>query len=161
MRPAKLAHQDGGRRRERRTVSEGMVGRESYGNDGFMESVEKQKQLFPSFHAPLEISQKARDSHIPTARRRPGWKSGKPQAGFPLSHAGRATTATVYSLSEPNTKRSARFAASSLPLRITLYWKCDSKSKNLLPRRLPTRYNKLSPGRGPLAGFEVTLYGRF
>jgi hypothetical protein len=79
-----------------------------------MESVEKQKQLFPSFHAPLEISQKARDSHIPTARRRPGWKSGKPQAGFPLFHAGRATTATVYSRSEPNTSNEiGRFAASS------------------------------------------------
>ena len=46
-------------------------------------------------------------------------------------------------------------------LRITLYWKCDSNSKKLLPRWSPTRYNKLSPGRGPLAGFEVTLYGRF
>jgi hypothetical protein len=65
-----------------------------------MESVEKQKQLFPSSHAPLEISPKARDSHIPTARRRPGWKSGKPQAGFPLSHAGRATTAAVHLFSE-------------------------------------------------------------
>src|SRR4029453_18422323 len=84
-----------------------MVGREGYGNAGSMESVEKQKQLFPSFHAPLEISPKARDSHIPTARRGPGWKSGKPQAGFPLFHAGRATTAPVYSLSEPSSKRSA------------------------------------------------------
>ena len=32
-----------------------------------MESVEKQKQLSHSFHRPLEISQKTRDSHIPTA----------------------------------------------------------------------------------------------
>src|SRR5450755_211610 len=60
-----------------------------------MESVEKQKQLFPSFHSPLGISQKARDSHIPTAWHRPGWKSGKPKSGFPLSHAGLATTTTV------------------------------------------------------------------
>ena len=35
-----------------------------------MESVEKQKQLSHSFHRPLEISQKARDFHIPTARLR-------------------------------------------------------------------------------------------
>jgi len=73
-----------------------------------MESVEKQNQLFPSFHAPLGISPKARDSHIPTARRRPGWKSGKPQPGFPLSHAGRAMTATVYLFSEPKTKKGGR-----------------------------------------------------
>jgi hypothetical protein len=33
-----------------------------------MESVEKQKQLSHSFHRPLEISQTARDSHIPPAR---------------------------------------------------------------------------------------------
>jgi hypothetical protein len=42
-----------------------------------------------------------------------------------------------------------------------LYWKCHAIIKNLLPCGSPTRYNKLSPGRGPLAGFEVTLYGRF
>jgi len=79
-----------------------------------MESVKKQKQLSPSFHAPLEISPKARDSHIPTARRRPGWKSGKPQAGFPLSHAGLATTATVYVCRTKNqSKKIGRFAASS------------------------------------------------
>ena len=123
-----------------------------------MESVEKQKQLFPSSHAPLEISPTARDSHIPTARRRPGWKSGKPQAGFPLSHAGRATTATAYLFSEPKDKATqiGRSAGLLSLLRITLYWKRDSNSKKLLPRWSPTRYNKLSPGRGPLAGFEVT-----
>jgi len=33
-----------------------------------VETVEKQKQLSHRFHCPLEISQKARDSHIPTAR---------------------------------------------------------------------------------------------
>src|SRR5579863_10516819 len=41
--------------------------REDCGNGGPVESVEKQKQLFPSFHRPLEISQKRRDSHITTA----------------------------------------------------------------------------------------------
>jgi hypothetical protein len=35
-----------------------------------VESVEKQKALSHSFHRPLEISPKARDSHISTARRR-------------------------------------------------------------------------------------------
>ena len=40
------------------------------GNAGPVESVEKQRQLSHSFHRPLEISQKARDSHISTARRR-------------------------------------------------------------------------------------------
>jgi hypothetical protein len=33
-----------------------------------VESVEKQKRLSPSFHRPLEISQTARDFHIPTTR---------------------------------------------------------------------------------------------
>ncbi len=37
------------------------------GNAGPVESVEKQKQLSHSFHRPLEISQKTRDFHIPTA----------------------------------------------------------------------------------------------
>jgi len=40
---------------------------EGYGNAGSMESVEKQRQLFPSSPGPLEISPKARDSQIPTA----------------------------------------------------------------------------------------------
>ncbi len=40
---------------------------ESYGNAGAMESLEIQEQDFHPFHRSLEISQKARDSHIPTA----------------------------------------------------------------------------------------------
>src|SRR5271156_230856 len=104
MRPSKLAHQSGSGRRGRSTVSEGAGPGRGYGNAGFMESVEKQKQLFPSFHAPLEISPKTRDSHIPTARRRPGWKSGKPQSGFPFPQAGAATTARFYFLPKPKTK---------------------------------------------------------
>jgi hypothetical protein len=84
------------------------AGGKGYGNAGAMESVEKQKQLFPSFHSPLEISQKARDSHIPTAWRRPGWKSGKPKSGFPLSHAGLATMTTVSLFSEQKTKKGDR-----------------------------------------------------
>lgn len=35
-----------------------------------MESVENQERVSHAFHRPLEISQKARDSHIPTARLR-------------------------------------------------------------------------------------------
>src|ERR1017187_4080007 len=73
-----------------------------------MESEEKQKQLFPSFHSPLGISPKARDSHIPTAWHCPGWESGKPKSGFPLSHAGHATTTAVCLFSEPKTKKGDR-----------------------------------------------------
>src|SRR5436309_15041858 len=71
------------------TVSHGAKAVEMTGR---VESVEKQKRLFPSFHRPLGISQTTRDAHIPTARLRPGWERGKPKAGFPLSHAGLAKT---------------------------------------------------------------------
>jgi len=37
------------------------------GKDGSMEAGENQKQVFTVSHTPLEISQKARDSHFPTA----------------------------------------------------------------------------------------------
>jgi hypothetical protein len=63
-------------------------GQESCGNAGTVESVESQKQASPSFHSPLEIS--PRTGEIPTfpqlRREAGGWKSGKPKAGFPLSH---------------------------------------------------------------------------
>src|SRR4029077_20445854 len=59
----------------------------SCGNGGTVESVEIQRQDFPSSHRSLEISQTTRDSHISTAPSEAGgWKSGKPKAGFPLSH---------------------------------------------------------------------------
>jgi hypothetical protein len=61
-----------------------------------VESVENRKQVSHPSHRPLEISPTARDFHIPTARLRPGWKSGKPKAGFPLSHAGLATMNPIY-----------------------------------------------------------------
>src|SRR5450759_3537607 len=61
--------------------------RESYGNAGAVESVESQKEASPSFHEPLgNLAEGRRDSHIPQLRRRGGWESGKPRAGFPLSH---------------------------------------------------------------------------
>jgi transposase InsO family protein len=43
---------------------------EGCGNDGPVEGMEKQKQLSHAYHRPLEISQEARDFHIPTARLR-------------------------------------------------------------------------------------------
>jgi len=62
--------------------------KESCGNAGAVESVEIQKQASPSSHSPLEIS--PRTGEIPTfpqlRREAGGWKSGKPKAGFPLSH---------------------------------------------------------------------------
>src|SRR5690349_15661766 len=42
--------------------------REDFGNGGVVESVEKQLQLSHSSHRPLEISPKARDSHISTVQ---------------------------------------------------------------------------------------------
>src|SRR5437764_15153672 len=60
---------------------------ESCGNDGPVETVESQKQAFPCFHRPLEISPRAGEiPTFPQLRRRGGWKSGKPKTGFPLSH---------------------------------------------------------------------------
>jgi len=63
-------------------------GKESCGNAGAVESVESQKQASPSFHSPLEISPRTGEiSTFPQLRREAGgWKSGKPKAGFPLSH---------------------------------------------------------------------------
>src|SRR5712692_2320941 len=54
------------------------------------------------------MPQTARDFHIPTARLRPGWKSGKPKPGFPLSHAGLATTTSIPLFSNPKTKKGSR-----------------------------------------------------
>src|SRR5579872_4829605 len=57
------------------------------GNAGPVERVEKQKQLSHSFHRPLEISQKARDFHIPTAQLRgPGKVENQKQVShFPTA----------------------------------------------------------------------------
>jgi len=69
---------------------------EGCGNAGPVERVEKQKQLSHSFHRPLEISQTARDFHIPTARLR--------------------ATMTLISLSKHKNQRkeAGRYAASPL-----------------------------------------------
>src|SRR5262252_3792055 len=51
------------------------------------EAWETQKQVFHPSPRPLEISPKAGEiPTFPQLRRRGGWKSGKPKAGFPLSH---------------------------------------------------------------------------
>src|SRR6266567_5626327 len=97
--------------------------------------MEKQEQLFHPFHRPLEISPTPRDFHIPTAWLRPGWKSGKPQAGFPLSHAGARDHDPCLPLTEPKTEERKSAAArppSSSLFRITLYWKWNSVSGSSL-----------------------------
>ena len=124
----------------------------------------KAKAAFPLFPRPLgNLAKGARfpHSHSPASPRMEKCKTTIRFSTFP-----RGSRDDSYGLSVLGTKRqkqrtSARSAGLCSLLRITLYWKCDSNSKKLLPRWSPTRYNKLSPGRGPLAGFEVTLYGRF
>ena len=60
---------------------------ESCGNDGAVESLESQNQASHPSHSPLEISPKtARFPHSHSSGDEGGWKSGKPKAGFPLSH---------------------------------------------------------------------------
>ena len=62
--------------------------RASCGNAGAVESVESQKQASPSSHEPLGNPAKkaARFPHFNSSGEEGGWKSGKPKAGFPLSH---------------------------------------------------------------------------
>ena len=78
------------------------------GNDGAGETMENQEQVFHRFHRPLEISPQRRDFHIPTARLRPAWESGKPKSGFPLSHAGLAKTTGIPTDSNLKTKKGSR-----------------------------------------------------
>jgi len=79
-----------------------MTNEESCGNAGAVESVENQKQVFHPSHRPLEISPKAGEiPTFPQLRRRGGWKSGKPKAGFPLSHR------LLFSLSKKKNKSRA------------------------------------------------------
>ena len=62
--------------------------RVSCGNAGAVESVESQKQASPSFHEPLGNLAKrpARFPHFHSSGDEGEWESGKPKAGFPLSH---------------------------------------------------------------------------
>src|ERR1035437_9257455 len=103
---------------------------EDYGNAGSMESVEKQKQLFPSFHGPLEISPKARDSHIPTAWHAPDGKVGNQNqvSHFPTRGMRRRVRFVCFQNKKPR-KEIGRSAASSTSFfRITLDWKRNSVS---------------------------------
>ena len=73
---------------------------ENYGNDDSGESLEIQKRDSHPFSTVLEISQRRRDSPIPTVpavyrecqKNKPElrncvrWESANPRAGFPLSH---------------------------------------------------------------------------
>jgi hypothetical protein len=58
--------------------------KESCGNDGAVESVESQKQAFPSFHSSLEISPKA--GEIPTFPQLRLRRGGKVEKQNQLSH---------------------------------------------------------------------------
>src|SRR3989442_687293 len=67
----------------------------------------KAEAAFPLLPQPLgNLANRAR-LHIPTAWHRPGWKSGKPNSGFPLFHSRLATTTESESL-EPKTKKGDR-----------------------------------------------------
>ena len=78
------------------------------GNDGTVETMENQEQVFHRFHRPLEISPTTRDFHIPTAGLRPGWNSGKPKSGFPLFHPELAKTMGIPPDSNLKTKKGSR-----------------------------------------------------
>src|SRR5450759_1300215 len=71
--------------------------------------VGKSKSSFsPLSTAPWESRQRREIPTLPTAWHCPGWKSGKPKSGFPLSHAGHATTSAVCLFSEPINKKGDR-----------------------------------------------------
>jgi hypothetical protein len=82
-------------------------GTESCGNAGAVESVESQKQAYPSSHEPLGNHAKSRrDSHIPTA---PATRAdGKVENQKQVSHFPTATSSL--SLKNENPERGAGFA---------------------------------------------------
>jgi hypothetical protein len=87
--------------------------RKGCGNDGPVEGMEKQKQLSHASHRPLEISQKARDSHIPTAwHRGPGKVENQKQVShFPTA----ARNDCPCSLNEKKLKTKERRSAATRP----------------------------------------------
>jgi hypothetical protein len=90
---------------------------EGRGNAGPVESVEKQKQLSHSFHRPLEISQKPRDFHIPTAQLR---GHGKVENQKQVSHfptAARDYHSCCLCKNQNQRKEVGRCAASSFSIR--------------------------------------------
>src|SRR2546426_755567 len=80
--------------------------RVSCGNAGAVESVESQKQAFPSFHEPLgNLAQRRRDSHISTA---PTTKAdGKVENQKQVSHFPTATTSLVLREKHPGRGRAS------------------------------------------------------
>jgi hypothetical protein len=107
-----------------------------------VESVENQTAVSHPFHRPLEISQKRRDFHIPTAPACAGWKSGKPKAGFPLFHAAQAMMMTVL-VSKNQNRRKGRCAASASSLAPTQSF--TSQSTFMLILRLENAHKR--PGQ--------------
>src|SRR5579863_5653139 len=117
--------------------------REDCGNGGPVESVEKQKQLFPSFHRPLEISQKRRDSHIPTAPG--GGPKLKPKTGREEDDGrGRGTM-----LMQRNTYRQAILPAAGFqPVSGVCTFCCGAGHRFLWPA-CPRAESRLAPLKNP------------
>ena len=90
---------------------------EGRGNAGAVESVENQRQVSHAFHRPLEISQKARDSHIPTAglAAMEKWKTKTRFSNFPT--AARNDNSCSLSEGQKTRKEVGRCAVSSFPIR--------------------------------------------
>jgi len=99
-------------------------------------------------------------SHSHASPRMEKWKTTSRFSTFPRGPRDDSYRFIFSGNQKPNTQI-GRFAASLILSQDHLALEMLAIPKNTLPRRAPTRYNKLSPGRGSLAGFEVTLYGRF
>jgi hypothetical protein len=72
-----------------------------------MERTEKQKQLSRSFHRPLEISQKTRDFHIPTAQLRGHGKGENQNQVSPFPTAARNDD-SCFLIANPKNKKGNR-----------------------------------------------------
>jgi hypothetical protein len=93
-----------------------------------VERAEKQRQLSRFFHRPLEISPKARDSHIPTAwlRGRGKVENQKQVSHFPAPARDDNPCSIEPKIQRKDVGRCAASAAQNL--RIILYWKPRSIS---------------------------------
>jgi len=109
------------------------------GNGGAVESVESQKQAFPSSHEPLgNPTDNRRDSHIPTV---PTTKAdGKVENQKQVSHF---PTATISSLQSSNNNCERGFAA---PLRYT----SPHKATHTTQRKETLRSNPPNSGSSPI-----------
>ena len=163
---------------------------ERCGNAGAVETVENQTTVFHRFHRPLEIARRAISTFPQRRRRLPlfptktpttrePWKSGNPKrrdSHFPTTPRLSQRTPgaarfppsltlfrqALYPITEATSKVAA---ARSLPdLRVSgapRDWKCRTSAKKLLPKPWSVGYKGGCPEFRPLAGFEVTLNGRF